>query len=105
MYKVYQIFIMIVKFDIFFQLGFSAQFLSLIVMRYEDNKLFPDDLVLSQQEMTSLIVVHLVLSTGASIILPLLAWWGVSFLVGSSAPADEGFENADLLLVRFVCVI
>ncbi|KAG0342603.1 hypothetical protein BG000_003210 [Podila horticola] len=77
MYKVYQIFIMIVKFDIFFQLGFSAQFLSLIVMRYEDNKLFPDDLVLSQQEMTSLIVVHLVLSTGASIILPLLAWWGL----------------------------
>ena len=79
MYKVYQIFIMIVKFDIFFQLGFSAQFLSLIVMRYEDQMLFPDELVLSQQAMTSLIVVHLVLSTGASIILPLLAWWGVSF--------------------------
>ncbi|KAF9328569.1 hypothetical protein BG006_008275 [Podila minutissima] len=77
MYKVYQIFIMIVKFDIFFQLGFSAQFLSLIVMRYEDSKLFPNNLVLSQQEMTSLIVVHLVLSTGASIVLPLLAWWGL----------------------------
>ncbi|KFH65122.1 hypothetical protein MVEG_08603 [Podila verticillata NRRL 6337] len=77
MYKVYQIFIMIVKFDIFFQLGFSAQFLSLIVMRYEDQKLFPDELQLSQQAMTNLIVVHLILSTGASIILPLLAWWGL----------------------------
>ncbi|KAF9423024.1 hypothetical protein BGZ94_008449, partial [Podila epigama] len=77
MYKVYQIFIMIVKFDIFFQLGFSAQFLSLIVMRYYATELFPDDLQLTHQEMTNLIVVHMVLSTGASIILPLLAWWGL----------------------------
>ncbi|KAG0341228.1 hypothetical protein BG004_006107 [Podila humilis] len=77
MYKVYQIFIMIVKFDIFFQLGFSAQFLSLSVMRYEAQELFPDEFKLSQQEMTNLLVMHLVLSTGASIILPLLAWWGL----------------------------
>ncbi|KAG0292416.1 hypothetical protein BGZ98_002588, partial [Dissophora globulifera] len=67
MYKVYQIFIMIVKFDIFFQLGFSAQFLSLTV---ESQTYSPEDL-------KNVLILHLILSTGASIILPFMAWFGL----------------------------
>lgn len=77
MYKVYQIFIMILKFDIFFQLGFSAQFLSVVVMQQQEY--FTDkEFVLTKEKMTSILVIHLILSTGASIILPLVAWFGVS---------------------------
>ncbi|KAI1314625.1 hypothetical protein EDD11_001924 [Mortierella claussenii] len=72
MYKVYQIFIMILKFDIFFQLGFSAQFLSVVVLQYES---VPQ--TLSEDEMKSILILHLILSTGASIVLPVLAWWGL----------------------------
>ncbi|KAF9996466.1 hypothetical protein BGZ79_009801 [Entomortierella chlamydospora] len=64
MYKVYQIFIMILKFDVFFQLGFSAQFLSVVVLE-------------ASPDMWSVLTIHLILSTGASIILPLIAWWGL----------------------------
>ncbi|KAF9354262.1 hypothetical protein BGX26_007922 [Mortierella sp. AD094] len=64
MYKVYQIFIMILKFDIFFQLGFSAQFLAIVVLE-------------SSSDMMSVLTIHLIMSTGASIILPLIAWWGL----------------------------
>ncbi|KAF9949648.1 protein with putative role during mitosis, partial [Modicella reniformis] len=75
MYKVYQIFIMILKFDIFFQLGFSAQFLSVVVLQHER---FDDDPeFLSDDEMKSIMIMHLILSTGASIILPFLAWFGL----------------------------
>ncbi|KAI8602068.1 hypothetical protein EDD21DRAFT_304260 [Dissophora ornata] len=71
MYKVYQIFIMILKFDIFFQLGFSAQFLSVVILQYDTLQ------TLTQSEMSNILVVHLILSTGASIVLPFLAWWGL----------------------------
>ncbi|KAF9094834.1 hypothetical protein BGX27_001368 [Mortierella sp. AM989] len=71
MYKVYQIFIMILKFDIFFQLGFSAQFLSVVVLQSEGNG------TLDKEEMKNILIIHLVLSTGASVILPFLAWWGL----------------------------
>ncbi|KAG0204493.1 hypothetical protein BGX28_003587 [Mortierella sp. GBA30] len=73
MYKVYQIFIMILKFDMFFQLGFSAQFLSVVVLQYEG----PSVVKLTEDEMKNILIVHLILSTGASIILPFLAWWGL----------------------------
>ena len=76
MYKVYQIFIMILKFDIFFQLGFSAQFLSLIVLKYHAG----DDNTLSQSDLKNILILHLVLSVGACIVLPVLAWRGVSAL-------------------------
>ncbi|KAF9186540.1 hypothetical protein BGZ51_001945 [Haplosporangium sp. Z 767] len=74
MYKVYQIFIMILKFDIFFQLGFSAQFLSVVVLQ-QDARAGEDRL--SEEDMRSILIIHLILSTGASIILPFLAWFGL----------------------------
>ncbi|KAF9969378.1 hypothetical protein BGZ73_008286 [Actinomortierella ambigua] len=80
MYKVYQLFIMILKFDIYFWLGFSAQFLTVVWLEGQSVK-FGDDIVSSPQgrrdDYISTIVMHLVLSTGASIVLPLLAWWGL----------------------------
>lgn len=89
MYKVYQIFIMILKFDIFFQLGFSAQFLSVVVLQQQEN--FTDkEFVLTKEQMTSILVVHLILSTGAAVILPFLAWFGVS-VIGSTARIGRRF--------------
>ncbi|KAG0044273.1 hypothetical protein BGZ83_010490 [Gryganskiella cystojenkinii] len=73
MYKVYQIFIMILKFDVFFQLGFSAQFLYVVVLQSgvdgQDH--------LSHEDVRNILILHLILSTGASIVLPILAWWGL----------------------------
>ncbi|KAF9201355.1 hypothetical protein BGZ49_008386, partial [Haplosporangium sp. Z 27] len=74
MYKVYQIFIMILKFDIFFQLGFSAQFLAVVILQHEiEDSMYP----LSATDMRNILIVHLILSTGASIVLPFLAWWSL----------------------------
>ena len=78
MYKVYQIFIMILKFDVFFQLGFSAQFLYVVVLQSEPGK--PESYrPLTPEEARNILILHLILSTGASIVLPILAWWGVCF--------------------------
>ncbi|GJJ68181.1 hypothetical protein EMPS_00527 [Entomortierella parvispora] len=80
MYKVYQIFIMILKFDVFFQLGFSAQFLYVVVLQSEPEKLGKSDSYspsLTPEEARNILIVHLILSTGASIVLPILAWWGL----------------------------
>ncbi|KAG0297802.1 hypothetical protein BGZ96_004731 [Linnemannia gamsii] len=81
MYKIYQIFIMILKFDIFFQLGFSAQFLSIIVLSYTgfDTKTgLPKELTPAEKsEFKNILIIHLVLSVGACIVLPILAWRGL----------------------------
>jgi len=80
MYKVYQIFIMILKFDVFFQLGFSAQFLYVVVLQSEPGK--PESYrPLTPEEARNILILHLILSTGASIVLPILAWWGVCFFL------------------------
>ncbi|KAF9107006.1 hypothetical protein BGX29_007689 [Mortierella sp. GBA35] len=73
MYKMYQIFIMILKFDIFFQLGFSAQFLSLIKLQSPSEK----GVVQSQDDLNNILILHLILSVGACIVLPILAWIGL----------------------------
>ncbi|KAF9139482.1 hypothetical protein BGX30_007892 [Mortierella sp. GBA39] len=79
MYKIYQIFIMILKFDIFFQLGFSAQFISVIVLAYnssiDEDKGGPSPA--DQVAFRNVLIIHLVLSVGACIILPVLAWRGL----------------------------
>lgn len=76
MYKIYQIFIMILKFDIFFQLGFSAQFLSVVVMQ-QGGYHVTTEFTLSKEDVTGILATHLILSTGATIILPFLAWFGL----------------------------
>ncbi|KAF9547097.1 hypothetical protein EC957_008946 [Mortierella hygrophila] len=79
MYKIYQIFIMILKFDIFFQLGFSAQFISVIVLAYnstiDEDKGGPTPA--AQVAFRNVLIIHLVLSVGACIVLPVLAWRGL----------------------------
>ncbi|KAG0226769.1 hypothetical protein BGW42_003421 [Actinomortierella wolfii] len=81
MYKVYQLFIMILKFDIFFWLGFSAQFLTVVWLQGQnvpfEGETSPNPNALPEDDFISILVMHLVLSTGASIVLPLLAWWGL----------------------------
>ncbi|KAF8945721.1 hypothetical protein BGZ47_002116 [Haplosporangium gracile] len=81
MYKIYQIFIMILKFDIFFQLGFSAQFLSVIVLTYNslaDGSNSKGPVSPSEQvNFRNVLIIHLVLSVGACIVLPVLAWRGL----------------------------
>lgn len=80
MYKVYQIFIMILKFDIFFQLGFSAQFLSVIILAYNsvaDDKDNGGPSPSAQASFRNILIIHLVLSVGACIVLPVLAWRGL----------------------------
>ncbi|KAF9928315.1 hypothetical protein FBU30_002489 [Linnemannia zychae] len=75
MYKIYQIFIMILKFDIFFQLGFSAQFLSLIVIMYHSGQ----GEVTNADDLKNILIIHLILSVGACIVLPILAWRGLKY--------------------------
>ncbi|KAG0257769.1 hypothetical protein DFQ27_004951 [Actinomortierella ambigua] len=81
MYKVYQLFIMILKFDIFFWLGFSAQFLTVVWLQSQEvafgQEIVRSSDVLSRKDFINIMVMHLVLSTGASIVLPMLAWWGL----------------------------
>lgn len=81
MYKIYQIFIMILKFDIFFQLGFSAQFLSVIILAYNSKTDPSQNLAPTPSDTVdfrNVLIIHLVLSVGACIVLPVLAWRGVS---------------------------
>lgn len=81
MYKIYQIFIMILKFDIFFQLGFSAQFLSVIVLAYNSKTVDKENVGPTPSETAdfrNILIIHLALSVGACIVLPVLAWRGVS---------------------------
>lgn len=103
MYKIYQIFIMILKFDIFFQLGFSAQFLSIIVLSFTgiDTKTgSPKEFSQAEKnEFKNILIIHLVLSVGACIILPILAWRGVSYL---SLPSLIG-TNSLLKRIRAFC--
>lgn len=80
MYKIYQIFIMILKFDIFFQLGFSAQFLSVIILAYNSKTDPSQNLAPTPSDTVdfrNVLIIHLVLSVGACIVLPVLAWRGL----------------------------
>ncbi|CAG8614728.1 10380_t:CDS:10, partial [Ambispora leptoticha] len=61
-YKMYQIFIMLLKFDIFFFVGFTVQFLVLLINR--GNAL-------------DSVIEHIVLSTVASTAMLIVAFWGV----------------------------
>ncbi|RIA93870.1 hypothetical protein C1645_761480 [Glomus cerebriforme] len=60
-YKMYQIFIMLLKFNVFFFLGFSVQFLALVVIL----------------EATSEILQHIILSAITSTVMIIVGFWGI----------------------------
>ncbi|RUS13430.1 hypothetical protein BC937DRAFT_95348, partial [Endogone sp. FLAS-F59071] len=71
-YKMYQIFMMLLKFDVFFFLSLSVQYLAVIVVR-STNSLNAAD----QAALPMLLLKHILLSTLVTVVMMILAFWGL----------------------------
>ena len=82
MYKTYQIFMTILKFDLFFFIGFSVQYLAvLVVTNTSENSIGSNSSAdtWSQPLLVRSLSEHIVLSVFATVVLFIFAFWGVSF--------------------------
>lgn len=121
-YKMYQIFIMLLKFDFFFFLGFSVQYLALLILTSESDLATAD----AKSGIVKQLIEHIVLSCVVTIAMLLLAYWGLirekknyiyGFIVGSFASMayfmymlveisqhPQNYQGTKIFLTFFLCV-
>ncbi|GAB5590660.1 hypothetical protein Unana1_05560 [Umbelopsis nana] len=121
-YKMYQIFIMMLKFDFFFFLGFSVQYLALLILTSESSLTTPD----AKSGIVKQLIEHIVLSCVVTIAMLLLAFWGLvrekkqyiyGFIIGSFASMayfiymlveisqhPQNYQGTKIFLTFFLCV-
>ncbi|RUP42830.1 hypothetical protein BC936DRAFT_138027 [Jimgerdemannia flammicorona] len=68
-YKMYQIFMMLLKFDVFFFLSLSIQYLVVLVVRGNTAG--------ANFNLSSLLIKHILLSTIVTVVMMVLAFWGL----------------------------